>query len=93
MFTCPVSGVYVISVTVTSDVGSIARGRIVKESTTSLGAFADNDGSVRNVASVTSVLECSHGERVWVRSEFSGVDVINGDYQRTGFSGFLLYAY
>ena len=95
-FTCPVTGVYVISLTLTSTVGEQAQAQITKESSRMLAALADNDEASLNVAAVTSVFECGAGERVWVRTDANspqGVYGSTGDGLRTGFSGFLLNAY
>ena len=95
-FTCPVTGVYVISLTLTSATGDYAQAQITKESSSMLAAYADNDEASFNVAAVTSVFECSAGERVWVRTNASGSQRLYGStgvFQRTGFSGFLLNAY
>ena len=94
-FTCPVAGVYVISVAVTTTTNNIMRCQIMLESSIGLSALGDNDASSFNSGSATEVVECAAGERVWVRSDANGDRMHgNGGSSRwSSFSGFLLHAY
>ena len=95
-FTCPVTGVYVISVTVTSIIGDRMRCQIMWESSVYLSAYGDNDGSTYNSASATQIIECAAGERIWIRSNGSSGNTMYGDgsaFRLSSFCGFLLHAY
>ena len=94
-FTCPVAGVYVISVTVTTATNKEMRCQIMLESSLRLSAFGGNDESSFNSASTTEVVECGAGERIWTRSYSTGNTMYGqGNVaRRSSFSGFLLHAY
>ena len=94
-FTCPVAGVYVISVTVTTTTNNIMRCQLMWESSIRLSVFASLDESSSHSGSVTEVVECEAGERIWVRSYSTGNRMYgNGSAaRRSSFSGFLLHAY
>ena len=94
-FTCPVAGVYVISVAVTTTTNNIMRCQIMLESSIGLSALGDNDASSFNSGSATEVVECEAGERIWVRSYSTGNRMYGqGSYaRRSSFSGFLLHPY
>ena len=96
MFTCPVSGVYVVSVTFTTYDERYAYGSITHEGMVLHGAYADDGARTRSSAATVSVFECTAGDRVWVRTGASTSHRTHGgaDYldNTSGFSGFLLYA-
>ena len=99
MFTCPVTGVYVISLAVFAETPTYhVRVNIRIEEGANLAAYADNEDFTASTASVTAVIECDAGQRVWVATE-SGSNSHNlfgtdhPNQLRTSFSGFLLHAY
>ena len=95
MFTCPVSGVYVISLTVASSIGEKRlQAQIYKEATLHTTALADDHADAVTTGSMTSVLSCEAGERIWVRSQNtdSQMNGSGGCCRRSSVSGFLLHA-
>ena len=92
MFTCPVSGIYVITVSVTSVIGYNVDVQIMRENVIDVAAFADNDESVQTAATTTSVMSCDAGERIWIRTD-SSTSRIHGHgstNRHTSIAGFLL---
>ena len=94
-FTCPVAGVYVISVTATTTPYYVIRCQIMWESSIRLNALGDSvDANVYDSGSVTAIVECDAGERIWARSDLTDNRLTSGgSYRWSSFSGFLLHAY
>ena len=95
MFTCPVSGVYVISLTVTSFAGDKRiQGEIFKEASRHTAALADDHTNAVTSGSATAVLSCEAGERIWVRSYNANSEMhgSNDCCRKSSMSCFLLYA-
>ena len=95
MFTCPVSGVYVISLTVMSPPGTnFIQGQVMKETEIYTSTLADDHSDAYTSSSTTSVLRCEAGERIWVRSdnENSVMYGSGAQHRLSTVSGFLLYA-
>ena len=94
MFTCPVTGVYVIYLTVTSSVGNEFQALIYHEVSYSMAVWPDNDVDTRNTGSSTVVRDCDAGQRIWIRSQING-EMYGHPYgnRLSSFSVFLLYAY
>ena len=93
MFTCPVTGVYVIYLTVTSNVGSQFRAFIYHEGYT-MAVWPDNDVDTRNTGSTSVILDCEAEQRIWIRAQINGDMYGNpNDARISSFSGFLLHAY
>lgn len=93
IFTCPVTGVYVVTVSVASYSSGYAQVIIVKEGQKQTGVFADDVSGQISAASTSAVTACIAGERVWVESTAGATSIrANVDVRDTSFSVFLLNA-
>ena len=95
-FTCPVAGVYVISVTATTTPYYVIRCQIMWESSIRLNALGDSaEANVWDSGAVTQIIECNAGERIWARSDLTGNRLSSAESSArwSSFSGFLLHAY
>ena len=92
VFTCPVTGVYVISVSVTSSINQTITGRIRIEKQTYVLASGDIDPVSQNSGSAMVVEYCIQGENIWIESGTNEFHETHGNSpSRSSFSAFLLY--
>lgn len=95
IFTCPVTGVYVITVSVTGRPGTVSDVNIMQDNQWLVSAYADSAADHISAATMTAVVECTSGQRIWVES--AQLSTTYGDHvaywRSTAFSGFLLNAY
>ena len=91
MFICPYSGIYWFSVSCLSKDVQRCMPAINVERDTILKTQGTDDVT-SGQASTSTVVECSAGQRVWVRNEGDN-GVYNGYNHMNSFSGYLLYRY
>ena len=94
-FTCPWTGVYLFSLTITSENNFYAVIDIVKEGNMLVSAIGDDFDLIQGSNFV--ITECIAGERVWSACKFENSCVLflnDDDIRRySSFSGYLLQKY
>ena len=91
-FICPWDGVYVFSVDVQGYVSDPSHIDLMQNSDYRTRVFNDEISYAYNRGSMTTVLDCQHGDVIWIRAG-STCSIYGGYQPYTTFSGFLLQRY
>ena len=88
-YTCPIDGVYVFHVTLTTEDGEPMQGDIMLDDTVLVTAQGGADHIVSG--SNTAVIACNAGQQVWVEAKNDGDSMLgDNDNRFNAFSGFLV---
>ncbi|KAK3587201.1 hypothetical protein CHS0354_016897 [Potamilus streckersoni] len=93
-FTCPVAGIYFVTVSLMSYLNNELKAELVQDGNNIAGVYtAGGSSSIDNQGSNSVVTRCEAGQKLLVRAfDISGSKIWgHPDYRWSTFSGFLLY--